>query len=70
MAKTTGATSGVAATGSTGRNARQAAQDAAITTPTAANVPVWARPDAKFSDDDDSIDARMNRLHKSREATR
>lgn len=59
--KVTGATSGVLASGPAGRAARQAAQDAVSHFDGA--VPKWANPNYHPSDGDDSIDARMARLH-------
>lgn len=63
-AKKTGATSGVMATGAAGRTARKANQDAF--SHHTADVPTWARPDFHPDDDDQSIDARMARLHQGR----
>lgn len=33
------------------------------------SVPAWANPNARFGEDNDSIDARLNRLHRSRSNT-
>jgi hypothetical protein len=63
-AKVTGATSGVLASGPAGKAARQAAKDAASHFDGA--VPKWANPNFHPSDNDQSIDARMARLHQSR----
>lgn len=64
-AKTPGVQSGVMATGAVGKAARKANQDAF--SHHTADVPKWARPDFKPDDDDLSIDARMARLHQSRQ---
>jgi hypothetical protein len=58
--KVTGATSGVLASGPAGKAARQAAKDAVSHFD--GQVPEWDRPDAKYKDTDNSIDARMWRL--------
>lgn len=58
--KATGAQSGVMATGAVGKAARQAAKDAQSHFD--GQLPTWDRPDAKYKDDDNSIDARMWRL--------
>lgn len=58
--KKDGATEGIHATGPAGKAARKAANDAMH--PNDRTVPVWDRPDAKYSADDNSIDARMWRL--------
>lgn len=64
-AKTTGATSGVLATGAAGKAARKAAQDAVSHFDGA--VPKWANPNFHPSENDQSIDARMHRLHRFHE---
>ena len=56
----TGVQDGVMAQGAVGKAARKAAQDAAHHFDGV--LPVWDRPEAKYADDDNSIDARMWRL--------
>jgi hypothetical protein len=56
--KVTGATSGVMATGPAGKAAREVARQSVQPALTG-----WRDPNAKFADDDNSIDARMWRTY-------
>jgi pyocin large subunit-like protein len=59
----TGATSGVMAVGPVGKAARAAAHSGSVQVPGPTG---WRDPNAKYADDDTSIDARMWRLSHGR----